>query len=217
MTTAFKVERRGRKRKDGVIRDKSGKSRGERPGIHPETLAIRNREIEALGIPLTEMHREGNRIVEKPTASNRLTGFTLGLLYLRGKNRPKDPGSIDETQYLAGEAFSRIMHRYLSLRGMAKGVQSPSFIMVGAGAINAGRDEAEMTDEQRDEFQRDYDRSAADFRKCHKALAKAAREHGFPVMTVTWRVCMENASVGTLTPADYGYLRCGLNALGRVV
>lgn len=192
MTTAFKVERRGRKRKTNVVRDKSGKSRGEPMVIHPETIAVRKREMQLAGV--NENH-----------ATDQLAGFTLGILRLRGRDSPKDPGGISQDQYEAGQTFASVMHRYSMINGFRTGVKSPAFIMVGGMSI--------ASDPEQDEI----DRTRRRFTECYNALAGAAREHGHRVQTVTYAVCVDNIPVGSLTPADYGYLRCGLNALGRVV
>lgn len=196
----------GRKRKTNVRRDKSGKSRGEALAVHPETLAIRNRQLESMGIPLTEFRLEGNRLVEKTTASNRLSGFTLGLLYLRGKNSPGDPGGISKEQYEAGEAWSRIVHRHAAIMGYKLRIHTPNFTMV-SGGVSLGID---PTDE---EIGKAKDR----YRRCYDALAGAARDHGHRVQTITYAVCVDNLPVHQLTPACYGYLRVGLNALGKAV
>jgi hypothetical protein len=73
----------GRPRKTNVRRDASGKSRGEE-GIHPWTLEARERKLREAGVPLTfrkmEMTKLGWTQVEKRTASDRMSGFTLGAL-----------------------------------------------------------------------------------------------------------------------------------------
>ena len=118
----------GRKPKTNVIRDASGKSRGEPNGIAPEVLAVRERHLKALGVPLTfekrEMTKHGWQDIRKQTAQDALSGFTLGILRLRTK---EDPGSISIDQYLARDSWCRIVHRHAAkpVPGTPRSVQPP--------------------------------------------------------------------------------------------
>lgn len=184
----------GRKRKTNVRRDRSGKSRGEAHIVHPETVFVRERELESLGI-------------DKKHALDQLAGFTLGLLRLRGRDSEnKDPGGISQEQYEAGQSWARIVHRYMAINGMKGGIRTPSFLMVAGGMDTAP-----------DPDERDILRVRRQFVDCYDALAHAAQSHGHRVQLVTWSVCIENIAVRFLTPACYGYLRVGLNALGKAV
>ena len=106
----------GRPRKTNVKRNASGRSYGEQ-GIHPETLAIRERHLREAGVPLTFMKREmtqhGWREVEKRTAEDRMAGYTLGLLRLRDKS---DPASISQAQFEAGVPLT-FMKREMTQHG----------------------------------------------------------------------------------------------------
>jgi hypothetical protein len=185
--------RTGRRRKTTVIRDKSGKSRGEPSFVHPETLAVRRRELESLGI--------------KPDhALDALAGFTLGLLRLRGRDNPEDPGGISQDQYEAGDAWTRIVHRHAAIMGYKLRIQTPSFAMVGGGSGGGSdADEAEIQ------------RVRSRFRQCYDALAEAGRNDpaGYLISKTTYAVCIDNIQAAYLGKADYGYLRTGLNALAR--
>lgn len=190
-----------RPRKTNVKRDASGKSRGE-DGIHPETLAARERQLRALGIPLTFKKMAMGREVEKRTATDRLSGFTLGVLRLLPKD---DPGSISQAQYDAGDKFCKIIHQHAAVMGYKLSVPSPNFMMIaGGGAHYEDSEETILRVRRR-------------FQDCFDALMEQTRVHGKRVWQVTYGVCVENWAPGNLTTADYGYLRTGLNALGKVI
>ena len=195
----------GRPRKTNVRRDASGKSRGEE-GIHPWTIEARERKLREAGVSLTfrkmEMTKLGWTEVEKRTASDRMSGFTLGILRLRGKG---DPGGISEEQFIAGEAFCRIVHQHAAVMGYRLSVPSPSLMLIGLGGASR-EDDAET-----------IARVRRSFRRCFDALMEASRSHGKRVWQVTYGVCVENWSPGQLSAEDYGSLRTGLNALRKVV
>lgn len=198
----------GRPRNPNVLRDKNGKSTGHY-GIHPETLAVRERKLRELGLPLTyvkqELTNQGWADVEKPMAENRLCGFTLGVLYLRHRANPGEPGGISEAQYNAGEAWSRVVHRHAAIMGYSLRIASPAFVMVGGGSGGSSAEDEE-------EIKRVRERYAAAYNK----LAEAARIHGRRVWEVCYAVCVDSVPVHTLTKADFGHLRTGLNALAKV-
>jgi hypothetical protein len=195
----------GRPRKTNVRRDASGKSRGEE-GIHPETLTARERRLREAGVPLTfrkmEMTKLGWREVTKRTATDRMSGFTLGILRLRGKG---DPGGISEEQFNAGDGFCRIVHQHAAVMGYRLSVPSPSLMLIGLGG-SSHEDDAETIARVRRRFQR-----------CFDALMEASRADGKRVWQVTYGVCVENWSPGQLSAEDFGSLRTGLNALRKVV
>ena len=184
--------RAGRKPKTNVIRDSSGKSRGEPQGVSAEVKAVRERMLSAAGIDTGE-------------ALNALAGYTLGKLLLRGRSRPKDPGSISQEQYDAGSEWLKIVCRYSAINGFKSGIHSPSFAMVGGG-----RSTAEPDDEQ-------IHRIVQRWTLCHKALREACREHGLRVHEVTRGVVVDNWDLAWLDAKDYGDLRTGLNALAKVL
>src|SRR5690242_15493668 len=108
---------KGRPRDPEVIRDRSGKSRGRPDQIHPETLAIRERQLRQDGIILSFNKTELGREVLKRTAEDRLSGFTLGRLLLRYRQDKSDPGAISENQFEAGESWHRIVRRHAAIHG----------------------------------------------------------------------------------------------------
>jgi hypothetical protein len=188
------VARRGRKRKINVVRDSGGKSRGERPqDIIAEALAYRKRDLLRDGI--------------KPEhALDALAGFTLGRLLLRHRADPSNPGSIDQEQYNAGEAWARLVRRHATLMGYSLTTpKSPSFFMAAGGlSCEAEPDQAEILGVRRR------------FSDCYSALMEACRMHGLAVRDVTYAVCLDNRPMESLTRDDYGHLRIGLNALKKM-
>ena len=189
------MARRGRKRKVNVVRDGRGKSRGEGPqDIIAEALAYRKRDL----------LRDG---VKPEHALDALAGFTLGRLLLRHRADPSDPGSIDQDQYNAGEAWARLVRRHAAIMGYTLSPpKSPSFVMVASGlSCEAEPSQSEVFAVRRR------------FSDCYSALMEACRMHGLAVRDITYAVCLDNRPVESLTREDYGNLRVGLNALKTVI
>lgn len=186
-----------RPRKENVVRDKTGKSRGEREEIHPETLAVRSRELRNAG--LTESFATHN-------AANALAGFTLGVLHLRWQANKDDPGGISADQYNAGQSWAQIVHRHAAIMGYKLHIHTPSFVMVGGGAGSG----TEPTEEEILAVRRRWS-------DCYNSLMQTCRDHGHRVSVVTYGVCVENWPVAAVTPADHGRLRLGLNSIVRII
>ena len=91
-----------RPRKTNVHRDASGKSRGEYEGIHPEKIAVRDRELRKDGIILQFKRFDGVREITKSTATDAKAGFTLGKLLLFHEQGDWGAGNIPK-QYEAGD------------------------------------------------------------------------------------------------------------------
>lgn len=191
---------RGRKRKQNVIRDASGKSRGEPVGIDPAVVAARARDLAQDGIAAAH-------------ARDPLAGFTLGRLRLIGmaaeRSGEPDMRGITNAQCTAGEAWARLARRHAAIMGYALGSpKSASFVMVNFGlSCEEEPDEKEVT------------RIRRKWSDCYRALMDAgtANGTGTKVALVTWDVCVNNVPVHTLRTTDFGNLRLGLNALARVV
>jgi len=187
----------GRRRKVNVIRDTGGKSRGEPQIVHPETIAVRLRELRRCGVPVRDRH----------AALDALAGFTLGRLLLRHRADVSDPGSINEQQYDAGQEWAKLVYRHAIVMGYSLGSpKSPSFILVGAGLSCA----QEPNEQEIIMVRRRWS-------DCYRALMETCKTHGLAVRDITYAVCIENRSIDLLTPADYGNLRIGLNALAKVL
>lgn len=174
--------RTGRKRKSNVLRDASGKSRGER-----------DIDVTTLG---SWIHR--SHLVGRQEAGNALAGFTLGVLRLNK--------IITMPQYDAGQAWANVCHRHSKIMGYSLGSpKSPSFMMVSFGAPTTA-------DPDEDEIARVKNR----WTQYYDALMAVCRDHGMRVRDVTYNVCVQNVEFEKLGPPQFGDLRLGLNALGRV-
>jgi hypothetical protein len=192
--------RRGRRRKQNVIRDHTGKSRGELDTIAPEVLAMRARDL--MRDNISPVH-----------AGDALAGFTLGRLLLRHRADRSDPGSITPQQYDAGDDWSRIVRAHARVMGYSLNRPSPSFVMVGTGLSCAS-----------DPEQGEVLRIRRKYSDCYAALIEAGmafkgrgQATGMEVAMICWDVCISNRPISTLSAADYGNLRAGLNALAKVL
>lgn len=200
--------RSGRKVKPGVKRTASGQpSRaGQRDEIHPETLAVRERELKKDGIMLSFPKLEGGREVVKKTAGDRLSGYTLGRLLLRYRQDKSNPGSISQEQFDAGEAWASLLVARKALDDSHKlSAKTPSFIMVGGSGSSREIDQ--------DRINRIRNRWAA----CQAVLDEACTHHGWKLRQVLIGVCVENWPIDQITEQDFGLLRTGLNELGRLL
>jgi len=165
--------------------------------VHPETIAVRLRELRRCGVPVRDRH----------DALDALAGFTLGRLLLRHRADVSDPGSINEQQYDAGQEWAKLVYRHAIVMGYSLGSpKSPSFILVGAGLSCA----QEPNEQEIIVVRRRWS-------DCYRALMETCKTHGLAVRDITYAVCIENRSIDLLTPADYGNLRIGLNALAKVL
>ena len=191
------MSERGRKRKPNVIRDARGKSRGEPDGVHPETVAVR----------LRELRHDGVFAKDRQGALDALAGFALGRLLLRHRADPGDPGSVNEHQYNAGQEWAKLVRRHATVMGYALSTpKSPSFVMVGSGLPCAEEpDEAEIASVRRR------------WSDCYRALMDVCRTHGLTVRDIVYAVCIDNRNINSLSAKDFGNLRIGLNALVRVL
>ncbi len=200
---------RGRPRLKGARRIKSGKYQGQSKGmpeqIHPETIAVRNRELERDGLVVAFAKNEGGRAVIKRTADDRLSGFTLGRLLLRYRQDKSNPSSISDVQFEAGEAWHRIVRQHAMIHGYQLSVRSPSFVMVG------GRGEGSLPDGET------IARVKKQFQGCYDAIMESCKDHGLQLRNILYGVVVENWPASCLSHEDYGLLREGLNALARVL
>jgi len=183
-----------RPRKKNVKRSPGGQSLGE-IGYHPEALANRERALTAAGAPLTITKREltprGWQTVTKPTATDQLAGYTLGVLSLRAAD------GITQEQREAGDRWAGIVRAHAAVMGYRLSVESPNFIAVPKSeSVEAGSEWALRVRER--------------YRECYDALTGVARVHGYAVIRDTYGVCVENWPIGAFS---LGKLRLGLDAL----
>lgn len=199
----------GRKPKENVNRTKTGKSQGKSRGeieeIHPESLAVRDRMLASLGLPLTRTKIENGREVTQRTAAHALSGYSLGQLYLRHQTNNQDPGSINRDQFEAGESWCRIVHRHAAIMGYRLSTTPTSIVMLGGGATAKEPDEEQIA------------KIRGQFRDCYNALQSVSRVHGWRLSEVCYGIAVENWPLQRLTEDDYGALRIGLNSLGKVL
>ena len=195
----------GRKLKAGVKRTASGRI-SRAGGIHPETLAVRERELKNDGIILSFIDMSANREIEKVTATDRLSGFTLGRLYLRYQQDKGNPGSISREQFEAGEAWASLAISRKSIDDSFRlGPKSPSFSL-----ISAGRSFGEMDPER-------VERIKTRWAACDIALSEVCLHHGWKLKQVLYGVCIENWPIDQISETDLGLLRTGLNTVARVL
>jgi len=203
---------RGRPPLTNVVRRKDGKSMGPPVGIHPETLAVRERQLLEDGIILSFGKTELGREIIKRTADDRLSGFTLGRLLLRYRQDKSNPGGISETQFEAGETWNKIVHRHARIHGYNLSVKTPSFIMVSFGKGGGAPDND-------DEYIREQ------WQACYNAIVKICAEQGslavrdilYGVVIEDWPISRLTGSTQRDTDKNYGDLREGLNALVRAL
>lgn len=210
----------GRKPKAGVLRDQKGKSRGLPQAIHPETLARRERELAEDGIVLTFTKMENGRSVDKRTAEDRLSGFTLGKLLLRGRADPKDPSGISQAQFDAGEKWLGVLVRHSAIMGyeLKANVASPAFVSVSSGDWLYRKNYNEtMSPEEEIEEADKIESVKKKFKATYKKLMEACVTDGIRVRDVTYGVVVEDWPMRQLQGLDYGVLRIGLNAIGKVL
>jgi hypothetical protein len=172
---------------------------------HPETIARRERELEALGIPLTYLKAEGQRVVERPTAVVNLAGFTLGKLYLKWQADPKTKIGVNENEYKAGEAFADLVREHSKVMDyeLKRSVQSPQWVSIGRGLpCIAEPDEDEMLRIMRIKHK---------FKMCWDDLTSL----GWSTIDLVSMVCIENVPVESLTERNVYFLRQALRKLSE--
>jgi hypothetical protein len=181
-----------RRRKPDVLRDASGKCRGELPQlVRAVALAQRLREV------------------GPEHADNPLAGHVLGRLRLRHQSHgPQDPCSISQDQYEAGERYAVIAGRHAVIMGYASGSPQSARLEVAASGL-ACREEPE---------EEVILRVRRQFSDCYRVLMDAGRDigQGVKVALVTYDICVDRRGMESLTAQDIGNLKVGLNALARL-
>jgi hypothetical protein len=211
--------RTGRKRHANAKRTPSGRVSRAAPGIHPETLAVREAELQKAGIILAWTEIEGGRSVPKRAADDRLSGYTLGRLYLRHQQDKGNPGGISQSQFESGEAWASLCIARKSLDDSQRlGVKSPFANMVKSETppdslelVFAPRVVQTETDDER------ALRIKARWNACDRAIDEECRGYSHKVKQVMLGVCIENWALEQITEADFGMLRTGLNLVGKVL
>lgn len=183
--------RTGRKRKTNVVRDASGKSRGE---------------ILDLSVVYNQPHRRGQRNPE-----SELLGYPLGRL--------RHEGLIDEAQLQAGNAWASMVRAYSRMIGLRIGspksgslteaVATGFYVWEGDGPENGQEVDAEEQERRRKRLRGKYD-------LCHDRLHEAGRTlgPGAALLKALRKVAIEERYP---EDAELGNLRLALNTVGRVL
>lgn len=193
-----------RPRKANVRRDNNGKSRGEPHQIHPEVIAVRERQLRQDGIVLEFKKYEGTREVFRRTADDRLAGTSLGRLYLRWQQGERFH-AISKNQFEAGEAWGNLVRRHMAIvYSTGPDPKSASF------EIGGGLSTKETPEETIIYVRRKWS-------DCYNSLMEVCETHGLRVRDVTYGICVEDWPIRQLCWTDFGKLRIGLNSLQRVL
>jgi len=191
--------RAGRKRKINVARTKTGAiSRAGKQMISAETLAVRERELKADGLILKFRKLEGGREVEKRTAEDRLSGYTLGKLLLR--SRQGLPGGITQQEFDALEAWASLVVARKAIDDSRKlEAKTPSFIMVGGGGHST-----EIAQDRIDRIRRRWF-------ECEFELNQL--QCPWKIKQAMYGVCLEAWPLSQVSEADLSNLRTGAQAI----
>lgn len=198
--TELTLNRRGRKRKQGVVRDSSGKSRGE--------------TVDAvIGTVIRQPHR---RWYSAPRDAR--LAYPLGRLLLTD--------NITKRQHDAGRWWASVVRRYAIDKGIPlphpKGAEFAR--MIARDPSDIGYQWSDTMDEQDIEELRE--KTAKHYDECNGALYEAGRQiytgngygvkHGNAVAVICKRICILEEDETILFPHHLGNLRVGLNALAGV-
>lgn len=191
--------RAGRKRKVNVARTKTGAiSRAGKQTISAETLSVRERELKADGLILKFRKLEGGREVEKRTAEDRLSGYTLGKLLLR--SRQGIPGGISQPEFDALEAWASMVIARKTIDDSRKlEAKTPSFIMVGGGGFSTEIDQDKVNRIRRKWFECEFELNQL---QCP-----------WKVKQVMYGVCLEGWPLCQLSETDISNLHTGAQAV----
>lgn len=178
--------RRGRPRKTTVVRDASGKSRGE---------------VVDLSVVLNQPHRR-----DRPDPQSRLLGYALGRLLERGL--------VDGRQYQAGERWSAVVAAYRRQLLSAPSGSTRSGEM--AERVSTGFSPWEGEHHEVDPEQAEKDRQAlkAKYDCCFENLCALGRVLGrqHAIINTVRKVCIDDRDPNE---QEVGDLRVGLNCLAR--
>lgn len=191
--------RAGRKRKIGVARTKTGAiSRAGKSEISAETLAVRERELKADGLILKFRKLEGGREVEKRTAEDRLSGYTLGKLLLR--SRQGISFGITQPEFDALEAWASLVVSRKSIDDSRKlEAKTPSFNMVGGGGHSGEMDQDKVNRIRRRWFECEYELNQL---QCP-----------WKVKQTMYGICVESWPLCQVSETDISNLRTGAQAV----
>lgn len=183
--------RTGRKRKTNVVRDASGKSRGE---------------ILDLSVVYNQPHRRGAR-----NPKSELLGYPLGRL--------RHEGLIDEAQLQAGNAWASMVRAYSRMIGLRIG--SPkSGSLTDAVATGFYVWEGDGPEVEPEEQERRRKRLRGKYDLCHDRLHEVGRTLGpGAAQSAALLKALRKVAIEERYPEDLelGNLRVALNTVGRVL
>lgn len=181
-------KRAGRPRKTNVVRDASGKSRGE---------------IVDFSVVLNQPHR---RAAPKEHRKSELLGYALGRL--------RFVDQISEDQLRAGNEWAQLVRSYAATIGLPHGSPRSGSLLSDSGkpAYSFSRDEA--THDAESEQKRSASLKSR-YDDCFETMAQLGRSLGVggKILIVTRKVCIEDRDP---QPWEVGDLRSGLNAMARI-
>lgn len=180
--------KRGRPRKTNVIRDSSGKSRGE---------------IVDFTVVTNQPHRRGTK-----DPRSHLLGFPLGRLHV--------DKHISEDQLRAGNAWAMVVVAYANMMGITlHSVKSGALgERIASGFYQWGADDIPRIHDDEEERQKRRQRVKDRYDNCFHAVSALSRTlgRGNRIMDAMRMVCIEERYP---SEAQLGDLRLGLNAVHR--
>ena len=181
---------RGRPKKQNVIRDASGKSRGE---------------IVDFSVVMNQPHRRGAL-----DPMSHLLGFPLGRLRLSD--------DISDDQLRTGSAWAGVVSAYAAIMGVpAPSPRSGELSeRVQTGFYNWGTDEIPRDQETPEERAERIHETKTKYADCFEAMGQLGRTlgRGHRILFAVNKVCIENQYPNQ---GDIGDLRLGLNAIDRIL
>lgn len=213
----------GRPAKQDVIRDSSGKSRGERPiSIMATALASRARDMGIKAkfdfddhgtiVGMTGAHdlvvrNERGAIIGTDAAS----GFTLGRLRQWGM-----PSGISLDNFNTGENYAKLVRKWQSIMGLPAGSpKALGFELTGNGSVCRPDPDDELVLKTRAKYRDCYGilmNAGLDMKK-HKHDGR--RYDGTEIAVWTYDACLDRVPFKSFGEAEVGFVRLGLNALAR--
>lgn len=183
--------RTGRKRNPNVVRDDSGKSRGER--FDPQPF-------------LNQPHRKGFSDLE----ANQ--GFPLGRLFINGL--------LNADQLAAGNHYANCVYAYARTMGIPAG-SPRSGALIGMQGGGFYRWEGEEGNIDPEESRKRLDHVKTRYNDCHDALAELGRVHkrGHKILNVMREICVAEVEEKAIwaDQQKLGDLRLGLNSVHKIL
>ena len=178
--------RKGRPRKSNVIRDASGKSRGE---------------IVDLTAMLNQPHRRGFG----DNSKSELLGYPLGRLRMTN--------AVSELQHRVGNEWALLVRQYAGTMGMPVGQPRSGSALEGSQAVGYSFSGGDGLMGSEDEERR-ISGLRSRYSGCFEALMQVGQSlgRGRSVAIATRKVCLEERYP---TDYELGDLRIGLNALAK--